>query len=203
MTVSRHLAFVLCLAVLCLQTPAAAQNSQELNQAPAGRPGVRLTGADFWVLNQTQVPVTSVEVSRPEETNWGVNRLGTATLAPGARFLVELPKDGKCSYDLRVKFRGGNVFEQRTIDTCKISEYRLNVAGSPPAAPAAAGAAAAASGPVRVTFINAFRRPLTELRVSLSASPLIVTVPAVHRFTLSISWSLARSKRACKSYSHP
>lgn len=131
-----------------------------------------MTGADFWLLNQTQVPVTSIEVSRPEETNWGVNRLGTATLAAGARFLVELPKDGKCSYDLRVKFRGGNVFEQRNIDTCKISEYRLDVAGSPPAtAPAVAtGAPATASGPIRVTFVNAFRRTLTELRVSLSAS---------------------------------
>ena len=164
----RQFAFAVCAVLVCVAAPgphAAAQTTPP----QAGQ----LRGADFRVLNQTQVVITSIEVSRPEETSWGANRLGTATLAPGARFLVELPKDGKCNYDLRVKFRGGTEYEKRNLDTCKLSEFQMNTTGTVPNPSTAGGGTTTtppAPAPVRVTIVNGFRRTIRELRVGLSSS---------------------------------
>lgn len=171
-------AAVLVCALGLLQGPAAAQDIDKL-QAPAARPAQGRTqepsGSDFYVLNATPLPVTAIEISRAEETSWGTNRLGTATLAPGARFLVHLPTDGKCTYDMRLTFQGGNQSEERGLDACKLAEFRVATTGAPPVSNQAGNraggpAGAGTAGPLHVTIVNAFRLPIQQLRVSSSAT---------------------------------
>ena len=165
---ARFAAALLC-ALGLLQGPAAAQDADKL-QAPAARPAQGRSqepaGSDFYVLNATPLPVIAIEISRAEETSWGTNRLGTATLAPGARFLVRLPSNGKCAYDMRLTFQGGNQSEERKLDACKLAEFRVATTGAPPASRQAGGSA----GLIHVTIVNAFRLPIEKLRVSASAA---------------------------------
>ena len=163
-----HYLATVCLAALCLGSPAHAEAVKQSNQAPA-RPATRvaLHGADFYVVNATQVPITGVQVSRSDQDSWGEERLGGQTLAPGAQFLVRLPNDGKCEYDLRVVFRGGNVSERRHLAACDATEFRMTDTGAPPRSEAAAPATPSS---LHVTFTNGFRRTLTQLRVSPAAN---------------------------------
>ena len=126
-------------------------------------------GADFYILNATDVPITSVQASRTDDTNWGANRLTAATLDPGARFLVQLPDDGKCRYDVRVLFRGGNEHVDRDMDVCKLDQLRVVSTGTPPSVPQLA-TPAPVPATLHLTVVNAFRRDLTELRISPSSS---------------------------------
>ncbi|MBK1657075.1 hypothetical protein [Paracraurococcus ruber] len=78
----------------------------------------------FNLVNQSGRVIEEFYASPSSQQNWGPDRLGDATVAPGARFAVRLPQ-GECSYDLRIVWQGGQSREQRNVNTCALSDYTV------------------------------------------------------------------------------
>lgn len=76
----------------------------------------------FNLVNQSGRVIEEFYASPSSQQNWGPDRLGEATVAPGANFPVRLPL-GECSYDLRVVWQGGESRERRSLNTCTLTNY--------------------------------------------------------------------------------
>ena len=84
----------------------------------------------FRVVNRTESVVQEVYASPSTQQNWGQDRLGAGTIQPGASFIVRLPPDGECVYDLRFVYAGGRSEEKRDLDTCGLTDVVLDGAGA-------------------------------------------------------------------------
>ena len=87
----------------------------ELAFAGAPRPAATSSNPDFAV-----VPAPA--------SQWGKDRM-PGTLAPGARFSVKLPRDGKCQYDVRVVYSDQSSEERRGQNVCALSELAFTGSG--------------------------------------------------------------------------
>jgi hypothetical protein len=74
----------------------------------------------FQFVNSAGVVVNELYVSLSSDTSWGRDRLGDATLAPGAGFWVALPSGKVCTVDVRVVYADGRAVERRGIETCSM-----------------------------------------------------------------------------------
>ena len=72
------------------------------------------------VENASPRPIERLYVSGTEESEWGEDRLGSDTLAPGDSVTVRVPDQG-CSYDIRAVFDTGGAEERRRVDLCTLS----------------------------------------------------------------------------------
>lgn len=90
--------------------------------ASSGRPGA--ADPSFRLINRGRVTVNDVFVSDVGNDRWGRDRLGDATVPPGAAAAIRLPSDS-CRYDIRVVFETGQAFERRNIDLCAAAELRV------------------------------------------------------------------------------
>jgi hypothetical protein len=90
--------------------------------AAAARPD--LTGADFRVWNRSGRTINEIYVSSSNNNSWGSDRLGSEVLAPGRYWTIRQSETG-CSFDLKVVFADGGVFERRNINACQISEFNI------------------------------------------------------------------------------
>lgn len=77
---------------------------------PTGNPS-------FNLVNQGQRTVMQVFASPATDNNWGPDRLGADTVAPGATFPIRLP-EGPCIYDIRFVYDAGQPQERRNINLC-------------------------------------------------------------------------------------
>lgn len=84
-------------------------------QAAAGNPS-------FNLVNQSGRVIEQFYASPSSQQNWGRDRLGDATVAPGNNLAVRLPQ-GECSYDLRVVWQGGQSQERRNVNACSMNNY--------------------------------------------------------------------------------
>ena len=91
------------------------------NAAPANN-------ADFEVVNRTSRTIMEIYVSPQTSDNWGDDKL-PSTLAPGAKFMVRLPR-GECTYDVRVVYDDRSTEDKREQDLCAISEMVFNGSAS-------------------------------------------------------------------------
>jgi hypothetical protein len=92
------------------------------NAAPA-RPQLGGQGnPSFNLVNNSGRVIEEFYASPASEQNWGPDRLGSETVAPGSRFAIRLPQ-GECLYDLRLVFRGGEAREQRRVDACNLVDF--------------------------------------------------------------------------------
>ncbi len=83
---------------------------------PAGNPS-------FTFTNGTSAVIREVYVSLSTEPNWGGDRLGANTLAPGQRLAISLPAVGVCTVDMRVVYMDGRAGERRGVETCSVNEF--------------------------------------------------------------------------------
>jgi hypothetical protein len=102
--------------LLLLATPALAQSG---------------TDASFNLVNRSDKAVSELFASSAGQTNFGANRL-KATLAPGARFMVRLPPNGACLYDIRVVFTDGTKQDYRSVNTCRTGDVVVTAAMTKP-----------------------------------------------------------------------
>jgi hypothetical protein len=65
-----------------------------------------------------------VFASLTTDNNWGPDRLGADTVAPGAVFPVRLP-EGPCMYDIRFVYDGGQPQERRNVNLCEVVNVTL------------------------------------------------------------------------------
>jgi S1-C subfamily serine protease len=94
--------------------------------APAPKPAPRpqqsnVPDPDFYVVNRSQKVIGELFVSSVQSPNWGEDLI-PGVLKPGERFLVKLPRNGQCAYDVRVIYDDKSVEERRKQDVCKIDE---------------------------------------------------------------------------------
>ncbi|MDB5372728.1 MAG: hypothetical protein JWP04_1370 [Belnapia sp.] len=88
--------------------------------APAG-----VGDPSFQFVNSTGVVVNELYVSLSTDTNWGRDRLGQGTLAPGAGMPVSLPAGKVCTVDIRVVYADGRALERRAVETCSLRELNF------------------------------------------------------------------------------
>ena len=118
----------------------------------------------FRVVNRGTEVVNEVYASPAGQRAWGPDRLGEQAIPPGGNFIVRLPADGNCVYDIRVVFRGGVADERRGVNTCNLTDYVVGRAG---------GGAAAAAGPrgnPSFNLANQSTRPIAEFFASPSTA---------------------------------
>ncbi|HWT10413.1 MAG TPA: hypothetical protein VN329_14705, partial [Roseomonas sp.] len=87
------------------------QPRQGQAQGPRGNPS-------FNLVNQGQQTVMEVYASLATDQNWGPDRLGADTVAPGAVYPVRLP-EGDCMYDIRFVYQNGQAQERRGVNLCE------------------------------------------------------------------------------------
>jgi hypothetical protein len=90
---------------------------QGQTQGPRGNPS-------FNLVNQGQQVVMEVYASLTTDQNWGPDRLGSDTVAPGAVFPVRLP-EGDCMYDMRFVYQNGQSQERRGVNLCEVTNVTL------------------------------------------------------------------------------
>ena len=87
--------------------------AQPQQAGPTGNPS-------FNLVNQGRQTVMQVFASLTTDQNWGPDRLGADTVAPGATFPVRLP-EGPCMYDIRIVYDAGQPQERRNVNLCEIT----------------------------------------------------------------------------------
>ena len=90
----------------------------------------------FRVVNRTPDILQEVYASPSTQQNWGQDRLGVDTVQPGASYIVRLPADGNCVYDLRFVYQDGRSEERRSLNTCNLTDVVLGGGNATEAAPA-------------------------------------------------------------------
>lgn len=97
---------------------------QQMPQQQA-RPGQGARGnPSFNLVNQGQQTVMEVYASLATDQNWGPDRLGADTVAPGAVYPLRLP-EGDCMYDLRFVYQNGQSQERRGVNLCEVTNVTL------------------------------------------------------------------------------
>ena len=104
---------------------------------PAPVASAQAQDPSFRVVNRSQNTVEEVFASPASQQNWGQDRLGAEVIRPGGNFIVRLPADGNCVYDVRVVYGGGADEEKRNINTCNLTDVVFEGAGPAPTPPAA------------------------------------------------------------------
>ncbi|MGK7866770.1 hypothetical protein [Falsiroseomonas sp. E2-1-a20] len=84
----------------------------------------RAPDPSFRLVNGGSQTIREVYVSPSTDHNWGPDRLGTAVVPPGQRFVIGLPR-GACVNDLRIVFNDGRAEERRQVDTCRLTDLAV------------------------------------------------------------------------------
>ena len=80
--------------------------------------------ATLRLVNRGGAEVQEVYATPPGDPNWGSDRLGDDTLAPGSARVIRLPAGG-CVFDVRVVYADGQETERRRVDLCAAPEMRV------------------------------------------------------------------------------
>jgi hypothetical protein len=105
--------------------------SEERNPATSGgrnapSPGRQQAADDptFQLVNRGRSAINEFYASLENEDNWGGDRLGEDTVAPGSARVVHLPA-GACIYDVRIVYANGEAAEKRHVNLCSITDMRV------------------------------------------------------------------------------
>lgn len=90
---------------------------------PTGR---QETGNDptFRLVNRARSAVNELYATVDGAQDWGEDRLGDDTVAPGATHIVRLP-NGQCVYDVRIVYASGEASEKRRLNLCGMNDMRV------------------------------------------------------------------------------
>lgn len=80
----------------------------------------RTGNPSFNLVNRGQQEIRELYASPSSDNDWGPDRLGNDTVAPGRTFPVRLVA-GECTYDVRVVYANGRADERRRIDLCSVN----------------------------------------------------------------------------------
>ena len=96
------------------------QQRQPPNAADSGPTG----NPSFHLVNQSGATVMEAYVSLSTEQEWGPDRLGNDTVAPGRNFAIRLP-EGPCLHDVRFVYENGQADERRRVNLCDVTNLIL------------------------------------------------------------------------------
>lgn len=77
---------------------------------------------DVYVANQSTSAIVRLFASPVSDDSWGQDRLGGATIRPGARGELRPERGRGCLWDIRVIYQNGREEEKRRVELCSISE---------------------------------------------------------------------------------
>jgi hypothetical protein len=86
----------------------------------------------FRIVNNSPNVVNEVYASPSTERNWGQDRLRADIIRPGASYIIRLPADGQCIYDIRIVYQGNTAEERRSLNTCNLVDVVLGGGGGAP-----------------------------------------------------------------------
>ncbi|CAH0225083.1 hypothetical protein [Roseomonas sp. CECT 9278] len=104
-----------------------AQQPPQAQQRPQGPPpsaGGPTGNPSFNLVNQGRQTVMQVFASLATDQNWGPDRLGADTVAPGAVYAIRLP-EGPCMYDIRFVYDSGQPQERRNVNLCEVTNVTV------------------------------------------------------------------------------
>lgn len=90
---------------------------------PAGRQAA-VNDPSFRLVNRGPSAINELYASLAGTNDWGNDRLGDDTVAPGATRVVRLP-NGQCLYDMRIVYANGEANERRHVNLCGITDLRV------------------------------------------------------------------------------
>lgn len=93
------------------------------SRAPAGRQQA-MDDPSFRLVNRGRSEVNELYASLSGEENWGEDRLGDSTVAPGTSKVIRLP-NGQCLYDVRIVYANGEATEKRRVNLCTMADMRV------------------------------------------------------------------------------
>jgi hypothetical protein len=83
--------------------------------------------ADFTLVNKTGYQVDDVYVSPTKANEWGNDIMGKDALEDGEKVDIVFPHgDGKCKFDIKVKYKDGDTAEWGDVDLCEYSAITLH-----------------------------------------------------------------------------
>jgi hypothetical protein len=88
---------------------------------PTGKGVARGGDPSFALVNRSGLVIREVYASLSTDRNWGTDRLGANTLAPGQQLWIPLPAGPTCRVDIRVVYMNGSAQERRSVETCSRS----------------------------------------------------------------------------------
>jgi hypothetical protein len=97
-------------AALVLAGAAAAQQPAPVNRGPGEREAL--------IVNETGLTLRELYVFPSGAADFGVDRLGTDTIATGQQFRARLGRFNACFFDVRAVFAGGGVETRARVDLC-------------------------------------------------------------------------------------
>jgi S1-C subfamily serine protease len=100
---------------------------------------------DFTVVNRATKAIQSIFVSSVEEKNWGADVL-PGVLRPGDRFEVKLPRNGQCTYDVRIVYDDQAIEDRMKQNVCAVMEMAFSGPGQPQQRPPQGGGGAQGNG---------------------------------------------------------
>ncbi len=111
------------------------------------------------LVNHASRAMNQVYVSPQSDSNWGADRLGDDTLAPGATLRLDLGQGTECHFDVQIVFDNASREEHRGLDLC--GGARLVTDGSTAVLPPDA------LGPLHdVTIIDESALPIQQVFIS-------------------------------------
>lgn len=113
---------------LCKVSELVFNGSGAVAQAPqqqTPKPPAQASNPDFKVVNRSSKTIVGLYVSAVNEENWGNDRL-PGTLAAGEEFMVRLPRDGRCNFDVRVVYDDKTSEERRNQNVCSIEQLAFS-----------------------------------------------------------------------------
>jgi len=135
------------------------------------------SNADFDVVNRSSKVIINVFVSPQESDKWGTDRL-PGTIAPGARFSVKMPRDGRCQYDVRVVYADKTSEDRRRQNLCATSELAFSGATGSSTKPASGNADFDVVNRSSKVIINVFVSPQESDKWGTDRLPGTITAGA-------------------------
>lgn len=91
--------------------PAMADTPRPTRTRPAPR--------EVTVVNRARLPILQLMVSPTAADQWGEDRLGEATIPPGAQRRTDLGRTAECQFDIQVVYEDLGREERRGVDLCR------------------------------------------------------------------------------------
>jgi hypothetical protein len=117
------------------------------------------------IINQGSRPLWVLQVTPVDAPSWGGDRLGSGSLAPGAKGMLRLGASGQCRFDLRGSFANGREITRFDLDLCRNPEVVLSDADAETPLPEAR------PGLALFRVANRAGAPVVALHVSPSEGP--------------------------------
>lgn len=108
------------------------------------------------VVNRSPLGVNELYVSPANSDQWGTDRLGDETLAPGQSFRVRLGRTRDCLFDLQMVYEDATHEDRHNVDACRARQVVFDASGAVPIARAKH----------EVTLINGEIRPIQQVFLS-------------------------------------